>query len=270
MTALGLKLAVVPAGRPLALRAMLCAVPLVTAVVTVAVPLPPSAMLRPVGLTLREKSLATAVTVSVNVVLWLVLAPAPVMVTVNVPVGVEPPVLVVMVDEAPALTVLGLKLAVAPLGRPLALSEIVCAAPLVTAVMMVAAPVAPWATVRLVGFTVTEKSFAAAGTVSVRVVLCVVLAPLPVMVTLYVPAGVAVPAVIVSMDDAPAVIVLGLKPAVAPVGKPVAVSVTLCAEPLVTALLTVAEPLLPCCTVRLAGLTASEKSLLTGRRSWRA
>ena len=44
---------------------------------------------------------------------------------------------IVSVELPPAVTVLGLKDAVAPAGRPLALSVIVCAFPLVTAVLTV-------------------------------------------------------------------------------------------------------------------------------------
>src|SRR2546427_4829042 len=47
--------------------------------------------------------------------------------------GVEDVVPIVSVELPPAVTVLGLKDVVAPAGRPLALSVIVCAFPLVTA-----------------------------------------------------------------------------------------------------------------------------------------
>jgi len=56
VTELGLKLTVVPAGWPLALRLTVCAEPLVTAVLIVDVPLAPCATLRLLGLALIEKS----------------------------------------------------------------------------------------------------------------------------------------------------------------------------------------------------------------------
>jgi hypothetical protein len=65
----------------------------------------------------------------------------------------------VSVEELPAVTDDGLKLADAPLGRPLALRLTVCAEPLVTAVEIVVPPLAPCATDTLDGLAVSEKSF---------------------------------------------------------------------------------------------------------------
>ena len=83
-----------------------------------AIPEPP-----PAGLTVR-----------VIVVEWVAEVPVPVMVTVALPVGVVEAVAMVRVELPPAVTPAGLKLADAPAGRPLALSETDCAAPPVTAV----------------------------------------------------------------------------------------------------------------------------------------
>src|ERR1700730_1370578 len=63
----------------------------------------------------------TALTVSDTVVTCVADAPVPVTVTENVPVGVVDAVLSVSVEPAPLLTEAGLKLAVAPVGSPLAL-----------------------------------------------------------------------------------------------------------------------------------------------------
>ena len=83
VTLLGLNDAVVPLGRPLALRATDSAVPLTTAVEIVEVALPPCAAETLFGLALIEKSLAGgAVTVSVTVVLCVALGAVPVTVTV--------------------------------------------------------------------------------------------------------------------------------------------------------------------------------------------
>jgi hypothetical protein len=73
----------VPAGWPLALRLMVCAPPLVTAVEIVEPPLPPCGAVMLVGLAEREKSGAgAAVTVRPTVVVCVALDPAPVMVIV--------------------------------------------------------------------------------------------------------------------------------------------------------------------------------------------
>ena len=61
MTEVGLSEAVGPAGETLAVRLTVPAVPLVTAVLMVEVPLPPCAMERLVGLALIEKSLGGGV-----------------------------------------------------------------------------------------------------------------------------------------------------------------------------------------------------------------
>jgi len=117
-----------------------------------------------------EKS---AVTVSDTVVECVALGAVPVMVMVELPVGVLDPTLTVMVDDPPAVTEVGLKLAVAPEGSPLVLKAIDSAEPLVTAVVMVVELLlAPWGILRLVGLALMEKSFAAgAVTFTVTVVL---------------------------------------------------------------------------------------------------
>src|SRR5439155_10468399 len=111
----------------------------------------------------------------------------------------------------------------------------VSAEPLVAAVEMVDVPLAACARERLVGLALIEKSFAT-GAVIVKVtgVLCVALAPVPVTVIVYVPAA-AVPAPSVSVELPPAVTDAGLNEAVAPEGRALALSETVCAEPLVTA-----------------------------------
>jgi hypothetical protein len=66
---------------------------------------------------------------------------------------------IVSVEEPPAVTELGERLAVGPEGETLALKVTVCADPLVTAVLMVDVPLAPWATLTLLGLALMEKSF---------------------------------------------------------------------------------------------------------------
>ena len=80
MTEPGLNEIVTPEGTPLALRLMLCAAPLSTAVEIVDVPFCPWATLMLLGLAEIEKS--DAVTVNPTVVVWLPLAAVPVTVIV--------------------------------------------------------------------------------------------------------------------------------------------------------------------------------------------
>jgi hypothetical protein len=169
--------------------------------------------------------------------------------------------LTVIVDEPPVLTDVGLKLTVAPAGWPLALNEIVCAAPVSTAVPIVDVPFAPCATEMLLGDAVSAKSDGGAAvtvrlTVAERVAVC----PLPVTVMVYVPGVVLAPALTVIVEELPAATVVGLKLIVTPDGCPLALSVTDCAAPDVTAVLTVDAPLPPCCTLRSTGFAAIEKS----------
>ena len=82
----------------------------------------------------------------------------------------------------------------------------------------------------------------AAVTVRPTVVECVALAPVPVTVSVYVPAA-AVPALTSSVDEPPAVIDGGFSEALAPEGTPDTDRFTVCAEPLVTAVEIVELPL---------------------------
>lgn len=100
----------------------------------------------------------------------------------------------------------------------------------------------------------------AAFTVSENVVVCDADEPVPVMVSVYVPAAVELEVEIVSVDDEPAVTDAGENDAVTPVGRPVAPSETVCAEPDVTAVETVADVPDPALTDADVGLTDSEKS----------
>lgn len=68
----------------------------------------------------------------------------------------------------------------------------------------------------------------------------------------------------VIVDESPAFTDEGLKPTVVPAGTPLALSAMLCADPFVTAVPIVDVALLPCCTLRLFGLDAIEKSSAGG------
>src|SRR2546427_9026764 len=88
------------------------------------------------------------------------------------PAGVDDVVPIVSVELPPAVTVLGLKDAVAPAGSPLALSVIVCAFPLVTAVLKVGGTLLPSTTTALLGLAPIAKKSSTV-TVSETEVLCV-------------------------------------------------------------------------------------------------
>ena len=87
----------------------------------------------------------------------------------------------------------------------------------------------PWITVWLDGEALRLKSGAV--TTSVTVVVCVRLPLTPVMVAVYVPGGVVV--LVVTERAEVEVAGLGLKVPLAPVGRPVTLSVTWPAKPLV-------------------------------------
>jgi len=143
VTEVGLKVAVAPAGAPVTVRLTVSAVPLVTAVEMVDVPLAPCASERLVGLALIEKSFGGgAVTVRVTVVECVALGAVPVTVRVYVPAAAVPAP-TVSVEPAPAVTEVGLSVAVAPAGVPLTVKLIVSAVPPVTAVEIVDVPLAP-------------------------------------------------------------------------------------------------------------------------------
>jgi hypothetical protein len=76
-----------------------------------------------------------------------------------VPVGVLEPVVTVRVELPPAVTDVGLKLALAPDGRPETERLTLWALPDVTAVLMVVLAEPPWVAEMLPGLAAMEKSF---------------------------------------------------------------------------------------------------------------
>ena len=138
-----------------------------------------------------------------------------------------PPTFTVIVEELPAVTVVGLKLIVTPAGCPLALNVTDWAAPAVTAVLIVDVPLPPCWTLRVPGLAAIEKSDNV--TVSATEVVCVALAPVPVTVIVYVPVAVLPPTLTVIVEELPAVTDAGLNETVVPAGCPLALRLTLCA-----------------------------------------
>jgi hypothetical protein len=82
----------------------------------------------------------------------------------------------------------------------------------------------------------------------------------PVTVTVYVPVAVVLPTVSVSVELVPELMGFGLKPAVVPAGRPVALRLMLCAEPLVIVVAIVDVALPPWGALTLVGLALIEKS----------
>ena len=99
-------------------------------------------------------------------------------------------------------------------------------------------------------------------TVRANDVECVADEPVPVIVTVYVPAAVELEVEIVNVDEPPLVTEDGENDAVAPLGRPVALSETVCAEPAVVAVETVADVPEPAVTVADDGLSEIEKSFV--------
>ena len=144
--------------------------------------------------------------------------------------GVVPEVPTASVDAVPVAG-FGLKLAVAPVGSPLALRLTLPVKPPVRVMLIVYVVLAPAEMDREVGEAESEKSAAGAGavTTSVTDVAWLRLPLTPVIVTLYVPVGVLVEVVtdIVEVE----VVGFGLNVAAAPAGSPLALSVTLPVNP---------------------------------------
>src|SRR5262249_1051792 len=152
---IGLSVAVVPAGMPLTVRATVCAGPDSTAVLIVDVPPAPCCTVRLVGLALIAKS-GFASTTNDTATGGGAGVPAAGTVSGYVPGAVAAPAVNVKVELLPAAMLGGLKLAVAPAGRPVMVSAIVCALPTVTLVSINVVPLAPGCTLTVVGVAVIE------------------------------------------------------------------------------------------------------------------
>jgi len=181
-----------------------------------------------------------------------------------VPGTVGAPALNVSVDVPPAVTVLGLNAALVPFGTPLAPNETLSAEPLVTVVVIVDEALPPWPALTLAGLALMVKSDGGPTTVSATVVLWLALAAVPVTDTEYVPGAVALPTTRVSVDPPPAVTLFGSRDAVVPLGMPLALSATVSADPLTTAVEIADDALPPCEADTLLGLAPIEKSFAGG------
>lgn len=99
--------------------------------------LPPGVTDSAAGAAESEKFGLEEVTLKVTVAIWLRLPLVAVIVNVKLPAGVEVAVEIVNVDDPDPVTEDGLKLAVAPLGKPLTLKETALLNPFSAAAEMV-------------------------------------------------------------------------------------------------------------------------------------
>lgn len=165
---------------------------------------------------------------------------APVTVTLTVPVVAV--LLAVSVKVLVFVVLAGLKEAVAPLGRPETDKLTLPLKPLSGFSVMVLEPLDPCAMVRLVGEAESVK-FGGGLMVRESVVEFVKLPAVPVMVTVAAP--VVAVAVAVSVSVLVPVVLVGLKDAVTPAGKPAADRLTLPLNPLSGLTVMVLVPLAP-------------------------
>jgi hypothetical protein len=171
-------------------------------------------------------------TVSAMLVELIKLPCVPLMVTVAAPVvAVELAVRVRMLAE-PLVTLVGLKAAVTPLGKPVAASEALPVKPFNGASETELVPTAPACVIVMLFGEVERLKLGGAFTVSVTVVKLVRLPCVPLIVMVAAAPVVAVePAVSVNTLGDPLAALVGLKAAVTPLGKPVAASVALPVNP---------------------------------------
>jgi hypothetical protein len=153
-----LKLAVTPAGNPLALNVTPPVNPPLRVIAIVLVPFAPRTTVRLAGDEDRAKSgVAGWLTVRLTGVVRVRVPPIPVKVTAAAPsVAVLDAVRVITL--LPPVAGLGLKLAVTPAGNPLALNVTPPVNPPLRVIAIVLVPLAPRLTVRLAGLAENEKS----------------------------------------------------------------------------------------------------------------
>ena len=179
---------------------------------------------------------------------------------VPVTVMVKPPVAAVLlaarVSVLEPVVLAGLRNALTPLGMPEALKLTVPVKPFCGVTVMVLPPLEPCVRLTLPGVAESAK-LGAALTVRVSVVVSVKLPEVPVIVT------VAVPAVAVLLAESVSVLVvdvlLGLKEAVTPAGRPDAAKLTLPEKPPWGAKEIALVPLVPCTRVKLPGVAERRK-----------
>ena len=248
----GLKLAVTPAGKPLAASETLPLKPLAGLTVMVLLPVPPCATERVAGFAFKEKSGFVPVTVRAMVALWVSEPLVPTIEMLVVPEGVLVCALKLMTMLPLPFTEDGLKLACTPAGRPLAEIETVPVKPKREATVTVAVGFDPGVIVTAAGGAAVMEKSGRPTMVSDKLVVCVIapFVPVTVMTTGAAGTGALAAAVNVSvLVPLPPVIEAGLKAAVTPVGRPLALRATSPVKPFTGSTSTDVAPVAPCSTL---------------------
>jgi len=221
---LGLKDALTPLGRPEAEKATVPVNPFCGSTEMVLAPLAPGAMFRLPGE--AESVKLGAVTVRITEAVLVRLPAVPVMVRATVPGAAE--LLAVKVSVLVLAVLLGLKDAVTPPGKPEADRLTLALNPFRGDTEMVVVPLVPGAMLKLPGEAERAK-LGAAAIVSATVAVLVNVPEVPVIVTVAFP-GAAKP-LAVNVNVLLPEVLLGLKVAVIPLGKPDADKLTLPLKP---------------------------------------
>ena len=233
------KLAVTPLGNPDAARVTLLVNPLAPVTVMVSEAVFPC-ITESAGIAAASVKLGAALTLSAIVVEALRLPEVPVIVTVTVPAVAElPAVSVNTLDPDVGLVP---KLAVTPLGRPVATRDTLPVKPLAPETVIVSVALLPCVTDKAGAMGASVK-LGAALTVRLIVVEALKVPDVPLIVTVTVPVIAVLPAVnVIPLDP---VVGLVAKFAVTPLGKPVAPKVTPPVNPLAPVTVIVSVALLP-------------------------
>src|SRR5713101_3637670 len=166
-------------------------------------------------------------TVRFTVAVWLVPPLVPVMVRFEVLCGAVLLAVMVSVAEPGAFTELELNVAVTPAGAPLTLSATAPLKAFTMPTLTMELPLLPAFSVNEVGFADTVKSGCCTlVTCRVTLAVCVRLPPVPVIVSVYVPAAVALVVETFNVEEPEPVTEVGFNVAVTPAGAPLTLSAT--------------------------------------------
>lgn len=242
----GVNTGVTPLGRPeVTARLTLPVNPFVGFTVTVLVPLlpVPPGLIGPASAVSESVKFGGGVTVSMIVVFAVTLPEVPVMVIGYVP-GLLAEALAVSVKVLVVVVLAGLKDAVTPVGKPEAAMPTLPVKPFAgTTVMVLVPPARVGVIVTLVG---AAESVKVGSDTTVRLIVVVTgvrLPDVPVMVTVTVPT--AAEALAVRVKTLVVVVLVGLKDAVTPLGRPVASKLTLPVNPFTGVTVMVLVPSFP-------------------------
>jgi hypothetical protein len=236
------KPAVTPLGKPLAAKVTAPVNPPASVTVMVLVPLLPWTTVTLPGEGASVK-LGATLTVRATVVVSVSAPEVPVTVTVTGPPVVAVLAAVSVITLEPVVVGLGLKLAVTPMGRPVADRVTPPLNPFAGVTVMPSVLLLPWVTAKVPEAGASAK-LGARFTVSAMVVDAVSAPEVPLMVTVTGPPTVAV-LVAVSVSTLDPVVGLVAKPAVTPLGNPLAARVTLPLNPFAGVTVMVSVLLLP-------------------------